>query len=84
MNVVEIHYEDGGYVAVDSETGIEGRGETKAHALVALGTELRNGGTEAASSRTDLADVTDGLLDGEDLLEGNFYTQEDVEDIVEQ
>lgn len=87
MNVVEIHHEEEGYVAVDSETGTEARGETRALALVALGTALDGAaedGDDGAGRPDELRDPTAGLLDRDDLLDGSFHTHDDLEDLVKR
>lgn len=84
MDVVEIHHEEEGYVAVDAETGTEARGETRALALVALGTALSGAAEDGAGRPDDLRDPTAGLLDRDDLLEGSFHTHDDLEDLVER
>lgn len=94
MSVIEIIHEDDEYIAIDQETGAEGHGETKGLALVALGATL-SGAVGAAAGATaggvigattaeeDEERMSEGLLSEEDLLEGNFHTQEDIEELVD-
>lgn len=78
---VEIREDDGGYTAIDEETGTTGKGETRAIALATLAVRLHAGEEDggALDSKTALRLLSARV---QDRFEAEDVTEEDVGDAI--
>ncbi len=78
---VEIREDDGGYTAIDGETGTTGRGDTRAIALATLAIRLHAGEGDAGDldSKTALRLLSARV---QDRFEDEGVTEDDVSDAI--